>query len=149
MTLDPRIETTPPTALGETLGFRRDVEVGAGRAVQEYEAGMHMCHSGGIVQGGFVTAWIDAAMARAVRSLGMEDVVPLTLEIKVSYFAPARPGALLAEAWIERSGRTTCFAEGQLKTVDGQVLAKSSSTIRLGSMARARAGSEKALMGKG
>jgi len=149
MTIDPRIETIPPTALGETLGYRRDVEIGEGRAVQEYEAGMHMCHSGGIVQGGFVTAWIDAAMARAVRSLGMEDVVPLTLEIKVSYFAPARPGLVHAEAWIERAGRSTCFAEGLLRTPEGEVLAKSSSTIRLGSMARARAGSEKALAKKG
>jgi CheY-like chemotaxis protein len=25
-----------------------------------------MCHSGGVVQGGFVTGWIDAAMAHAI-----------------------------------------------------------------------------------
>ncbi|MGR3322266.1 MAG: PaaI family thioesterase [Pseudooceanicola sp.] len=141
-------QTHENNPLGETLGFRREIEGGQGRCVLEYEAGMHMCHSGGIVQGGFVTAWIDAAMARAVRTLGIEDVLPLTLEIKVSYFAPARPGLVWAEAWLERTGRSMCFAEGYLKTPEGDVLAKASSTIRLGSSSRAKAASAKSLAGK-
>lgn len=138
-------ETAP---VSQTLGFQRVVQSEKGRSVLEYRAGMHMCHSGGIVQGGFVAAWIDAAMAHAVRSLGQEDVVPLTLEMKTSYFAAARPGIVLAEAWLERAGRSTCFAEGRLTTESGEVLAKASSTIRIGSAARARAAAEKALAGK-
>ena len=38
----------------------------------------------------------------------------MSLEMKVSYFAPARPGRVIAEGWIERRGRVTCFAEGRL-----------------------------------
>ena len=34
------------------------------------------------------------------------------LEIKVSFFAPVRPGLVVAEGWIERRGRKTCFLEG-------------------------------------
>jgi uncharacterized protein (TIGR00369 family) len=98
--------------------------------VIEYEVGPQMCHSGGVAQGGFVCGWIDAAMAHASLSL-LPDMTPMSLELKVSYFAPARPGRVLAEGWIERQGRATCFAEGRLLDLQGKVLAKASSTIRL------------------
>ncbi len=52
-----------PHALSQSLGLERVVDHGeSGRAVIHYRARMDMCHSGGIVQGGFVTGWIDAAM---------------------------------------------------------------------------------------
>jgi uncharacterized protein (TIGR00369 family) len=113
-----------------TLGQVRVVESEAGRAVIEYEVGPQMCHSGGVAQGGFVCGWIDAAMAYASLSI-MPDMTPMSLELKVSYFAPARPGRVTAEGWIERRGRATCFAEGRLLDPAGKVLAKASSTIRL------------------
>ncbi len=101
--------------LSRTLGLVHIVEMDpAGRAQIEYRAGMHMCHSGGVVQGGFVSGWIDAAMAHAAIAMGGPDVSPMTLELKVSYFAPARPGLVIAEGWVERRGRSTCFFEGRL-----------------------------------
>jgi acyl-coenzyme A thioesterase PaaI-like protein len=52
-----------PHALSRTLGLDRVIDHGeSGRAVIRYVARMDHCHSGGIVQGGFVTGWIDAAM---------------------------------------------------------------------------------------
>src|SRR5215467_8444512 len=101
-----------------------------GRAVIEYEVGPQMCHSGGVAQGGFVCGWIDTAMAHASISL-LPEMTPMSLELKVSYFAPARPGRVTAEGWIERRGKSTCFAEGRLIDREGKVLAKASSTIRL------------------
>ena len=89
-----------------------------------------MCHSGGVAQGGFICGWIDAAMARASLTQSPE-LTPMSLELKVSYFAPVRPGRVVAEGWIERRGRSTAFAEGRLLDPAGQVLAKASSTIRL------------------
>ncbi|ODT85709.1 PaaI family thioesterase [Phenylobacterium sp. SCN 70-31] len=117
-------------SLASALGQVRVVSLESGRAVIEYEVGPHMCHSGGVAQGGFVCGWIDAAMAHASISQS-PDVTPMSLELKVSYFAPARPGRVLAEGWIERAGRSTCFAEGRLIDLDGNVLAKATSTIRL------------------
>lgn len=128
--------SSPDPGLHQSLGQVRVVEMAEGRAVIEYLAGMHMCHSGGVVQGGFVCGWIDAAMAHAVMSEAGMDVTPMSLELKVSFFAPARPGPVFAEGWIERRGRSTCFVEGLLRNAAGEVLAKGSSTIRL--MARAR-----------
>ncbi len=127
----------PPSDLSETLGLVRVVEMDpAGRARIEYRAGAHMCHSGGVVQGGFVTGWIDAAMAHAAIAMAGPDVVPMSLELKVSFFAPARPGVLTAEAWVEKRGRSTCFFEGRLLDAEGRVLAKASSTLMLADRAR-------------
>jgi uncharacterized protein (TIGR00369 family) len=103
----------------------------SGRAVVEYQAGLHMCHSGGVVQGGFISGWLDAAMAHAaIARLGTE-MTPMSLELKISFYAPARPGLVIAEGWVERAGRSTCFTEGRLTDRSGAVLAKASSTIRL------------------
>src|SRR5438477_11011929 len=119
------VAAAPPPGLLEALGQVRVVSVDpeAARAVIEYRVGPHMCHSGGVAQGGFVCGWIDSAMAHASISL-MPEMTPMSLELKVSYFAPARPGRVIAEGWIERRGRATCFAEGRLLDLDGKVLAK-------------------------
>ena len=56
--------------LYETMGLLRVVELDpAGRAVLEYEAGAHLCHSGGVVQGGFVIGagiLLDTFLVRTV-----------------------------------------------------------------------------------
>jgi len=119
-----------PSDLQKAMGLVRVIACENGRATIEYNVGAHMCHSGGIAQGGFVGGWIDAAISTASNSLAPEKN-PLTLELKVSYFSPTRPGIVIAEGWIERRGRTTCFGEGRLTDQAGQILAKASSTIRL------------------
>jgi uncharacterized protein (TIGR00369 family) len=134
-----------PGSLHETMGFQRRSHWGEGRAVIEYLAGTHMCHSGGIVQGGFVTGWIDAAMAQALMSLVGVEQTPISLEIKVSFFAPARPGLVVAEGRVERAGRSTCFVEGDLRDASRTLLAKASSTVRLIPREKAEAGSRAAL----
>jgi len=102
-----------------------------GRAIIHYRARMDMCHSGGIVQGGFVTGWIDAAMAHVVMAQSEDAANPLSLEIKVSFLKPATPGLIIAEAWIERAGRSIAFVEGLIRTEAGEVLAKATSTMKL------------------
>jgi len=121
-----------PHGVAKLLGFERLVDSGAqsGRAVLHFRPTMEMCHSGGIVQGGFITGWIDMAMAHVLMAQpGQKN--PLSLEIKVSFLASARPGLLIAEAWIERQGRSTAFVEGRLINEAGEVLAKASSTMKL------------------
>lgn len=129
--------TFAPDALSATLGLIRIVEMlPEGRASIEYTAGLHMCHSGGVVQGGFVTGWIDAAMAHATMAMTGPDMIPMSLDINVSFFAPARPGTVIAEAWVVRRGRSICFLEGQLRDTAGAILAKASSTLTLIDRAR-------------
>ncbi|MDO9338697.1 MAG: PaaI family thioesterase [Caulobacteraceae bacterium] len=145
MTDTPRFEND----LNATLGLVRRVEMNPeGRAILEYEAGLHMCHSGGVVQGGFVTGWIDAAMAHALIARHGEGFVPMSLELKVSFFASARPGRVFAEAWVEGGGKSTVFMEGRLTDPAGKVLAKATSTLRLMDRSRVE-GSAKAAMAGG
>tara|TARA_R100000908_G_scaffold32918_1_gene15120 strand:+ start:1151 stop:1588 length:438 start_codon:yes stop_codon:yes gene_type:complete len=132
-------------SLNETLGLIRVVSSDdVGHARLEYEAKQAQCHSGGVVQGGFISGWIDAAMAHAAMARNGPGIVPMTLELKVSYFAPTRPGLVIAEAWVERHGKRTSFYEGHLKDAAGTVLAKATSTILLADMNRVVAASKKA-----
>ena len=124
-------DTGPEGSLSHSLAQRRIVRFDPGHAVIEYEVLPAICHSGGVAQGGFVAGWIDAAMAHAVMAKYGFERVPISLELKVSYFAPANPGRVLAEGWIEKAGGRTVFAEGRLTTLDGKILAKASSTISL------------------
>jgi acyl-CoA thioesterase len=147
--------TDPQDALPEqdllyvTMGLHRIVEMTVeGTARIEYNAGAHMCHSGGVVQGGFVTGWIDAAMAHAAIARAGPGLTPMTLEIKVSFLAPVRPGLVIAEACAVRHGRKTCFYEGSLKDAAGNLLAKASSTMLLADRAKVEAAA-KAALGEG
>ncbi len=118
--------------LNKSLGFVRLVSSDpAGRVTNEYEAGPHMCHSGGIVQGGFTTGWLDSVMAGSVMAMSGGEMTPMSLELKISFFAPVRPGKVIAEGWVEKAGRSVCFTESRLLDESGAVLAKASSTLRL------------------
>lgn len=131
--------------LYETMGLVRIVEMDAtGRAVLEYQAKAEQCHSGGVVQGGFVSGWIDAAMAHAAIAVAGHAVTPLTLEMKVSFLAPVRPGPVFAEGWAVRHGRKACFYEGALKDETGSVLAKASCTMLLADRGRVEAAAKAA-----
>ncbi len=126
------VESAEPSvlqALGDGVCTELDPE--AGRAVIEFTVKPEFCHSGGVAQGGFVTGWIDSAMAHAIIGRYGQQFWVATLEIKISFFRPAGPGKVRAEGWIERAGKQTVFCEGRLLDLNGEVLAKGTSTIRL------------------
>ena len=140
------IEADMNNPLYRAMGLKRIVTMDPeGRATLEYEAREEMCHSGGVVQGGFITGWIYAAMAHAAMARHGEGITPMSLELKVSFFAPTRPGLVIAEGWVERPGRRTTFYEGHLKAPDGTVLAKATSTILIADAARVQKASDAAL----
>jgi acyl-CoA thioesterase len=119
------------------LGMERLIDVGKdGRAVLECRATPEICHSGGVVQGGFITGWIDAAMAYATMAASEFTLSPLSLEIKISFLRPAGPGLYHAEAWVERMGRSTAFLEGRLLNEAGEVVAKGTSMAKLIKMSK-------------
>lgn len=122
----------------KTMGFVRIVEIDrkVGRAVIEFEAKQNQCHSGNIVQGGFVTGWIDNAMATAAMAGTNFERVSMSLDIKIAFYQSAHPGLVVAEGWIERLGGRTVFAEGLLRTPEGEIIAKGMSTIALKSHKR-------------
>ena len=123
----------PPTDLNESLGMVEVVSFDKDTTCvrMEYEAKMAFCHSGGVVQGGFVTGWIDAAMAHSVIMATDYAMSPLSLEIKITFLKSVSPGRVFAEGWIEKRGRSLAFLEGRLLDEAGDVLAKGTSTAKL------------------
>lgn len=89
------------------------------------------CHSGDIVQGGFVTAMLDAAMSHAV--FGVDDSVAAlsSLEIKTSYLDATRAGKLVATGRVRKLGYKTAFLEGELRNAEGTLTATSSSVAKV------------------
>jgi uncharacterized protein (TIGR00369 family) len=96
-----------------------------------YSLDESFCHSGGIVQGGFVTGMLDASMAHAVIAIYRRYVVVASLEIKVSFLEIARPGELAAFARPVRMGKSIAFLEAELLDTDGRLLATATSTAKV------------------
>ena len=69
---------------------------------------------------------IAATIARSVDAFNVAIVA--TLEIKVSYFEIARPGALTSKARILKLGKSIGFYEAELFDEAGTLLARSTST---------------------
>ena len=99
--------------------------------VMNFHASKAFCHSGDIVQGGFITGMLDATMSHAVLAAVKKPIVLPTLEIKVSFLEIARMGDLVATGTVVRLGKSVVFLEGQLKDPQGKLLATASSTARI------------------
>lgn len=94
----------------------------------EFDIGKDYCHSIDIVQGGFVTAMLDAAMSHAL-FLHDPDIVGLSsLEIKTTYLEPTRAGKLRVEGWAIKQGYKIVFMEGHVYNEDN-VLTATASTV--------------------
>jgi uncharacterized protein (TIGR00369 family) len=84
----------------------------------------------GVVHGGLVCTLLDSVAGCAVQSTLPAGTGYTSLEIKVSYLRPvtAESGELTARGWVTRRGRRATFAEGEVRTADGKVVATASST---------------------
>jgi acyl-CoA thioesterase len=87
------------------------------------------CHTNGtIAQGGFITAWLDAAMAHAViHDTGHTQTV-FSLEIKVSFYEKVAPGNGRVEGRVIRRGKRVAFLEAALYNSAGKLAAEATST---------------------
>lgn len=88
------------------------------------------CHSGDVLQGGFSASMLDATMAYV--ALCIDDTIEHipSLEIKVSFIAPGRPGTLVCTARPVRLGGSIGFLEAELHQHDNLV-ATATATYRI------------------
>jgi acyl-CoA thioesterase len=117
---------------GETLGLNvlrfqsepPEIEI-------EFEAKYEFTHSEGqVVQGGFVAAMLDAPMAHLLMGLFEEPIVPMTLDINVSYLAPSKPGKLNCVAEVVQLGKSTAFMSSRLYQQE-KLVATATSTVKI------------------
>ena len=114
----------PPTAilLGQEL---LEVDSAAGRVRMKFQPGPECCNPMGNVQGGFVVAMLDDAAAFAAIVKSGERIAIPTIELKASFFAPARAGVpLFAEGRCIKLGKRIAFMEADLTDEAGTLLAR-------------------------
>ena len=70
----------------------RERAVGEGRAEIALVAEAHHLNPAGVVHGGAIATLVNVAMGKAVGSLNDDDETPVTIEMKVNYLEPGRPG---------------------------------------------------------
>lgn len=118
------------THLWTTLGYRRLAwDVGsttiAWDATPEYG---FPTSSGTVIQGGLVTAVLDAAMGGACWSVLDADQAFLTADLRVEFLRSTRVGTVTATGTVVRRTRRVVFCEAQLIDDAGLLLAVSRCT---------------------
>lgn len=113
-----------------TLGYRRVAWVPGGTTI-EWDAGTEYCFptaGGPVVQGGLVTALLDAAMGGACWTVLDRDQAFLTADLRVEFLRQARPGTLRATGEVVRRTRRVVFCTADLYDGAGELLASSRCT---------------------
>ena len=100
-------------------------------AEMKFLIGEDLTHSNGtIVQGGFITAMLDASMAHLLILKGESKINPLSLNVNVAFLAPGKPGEFVASSKIDRLGKSVAFTSATLHQGD-LLIATASATNKL------------------
>ena len=126
-----RLNSHAPKFLGMMGGHIVAINAGERSCTFEFNISHDYCHSVDVVQGGFVTAMLDAAMTHAAFAIDPGVVNVSSLEIKTNYLEPTRAGRLRAVGFILKSGYKLAFMEGRLYDEQGQLTATTSTVAKL------------------
>ncbi|MHB8449133.1 MAG: PaaI family thioesterase [Mycobacteriales bacterium] len=85
----------------------------------------------GKVQGGILAAMLDDTMGPALIATLPPGHFNPTLEMKVSFFAPANVGPIWGRGRVVQSGRTNAFVEADLVDENERLIARGSATLRI------------------
>jgi uncharacterized protein (TIGR00369 family) len=97
----------------------------------EWDAPEDYCFRAGagpIVQGGLVTAMLDAAMGGACWTVLNRDEAFLTVDLRVEFLRATRPSTLQATGEVVRRTRRVVFCAAELRDLAGTLLAASRCT---------------------
>ena len=125
---NPRLESFINLMGGRITAFDTEAKT----CTFEFDISTDYCHSGDIVQGGFVTAMMDAATTFALYGAnGRAKPTVSTLEIKTNYFEPSRAGRLTVVGRVVREGYRIAFMEGEVYDHNGTLTANASTVAKL------------------
>jgi uncharacterized protein (TIGR00369 family) len=102
--------------LWSTLGYRR-LAWEPGATAIAWDATVDYCFpsaGGPIVQGGLVTALLDAAMGGSCWTVLDRDQAFLTADLRVEFLRSARPGTVSAHGWVVRRTRRVVFCAAEM-----------------------------------
>ena len=116
--------------VGELIGFRI-VEMRDGQAVAVLQTGPQHANPRGAVHGGILCDIADAAMGMAYASILPKDTSFATVEMKINFFRPVWIAKLRAEARVLHKGKSTGYAECEIKDEKDRLIAKSNATFMI------------------
>ncbi|RPI24219.1 MAG: PaaI family thioesterase [Actinobacteria bacterium] len=121
----------PPPIAG-LLGWRLlHADADNGRVRVEFTAREEFLNPAGTVQGGMLAAMLDDTMGPALMASAEGSIMAPTVEFKVNFVRPARPGRLIGTGWVVHRGRSLALLGGELHDEDGNLIATATATARL------------------
>jgi uncharacterized protein (TIGR00369 family) len=122
----------PPPPAAKLLGWKvLEATPGSGRIRVQFEAIQAFTNPMGNVQGGFLAAMLDDTLGPALATTFSEREFAPTLELKVNFVRPAKPGVLVGTGWVVHRGGSVAFLQGELHNAAGDLLATATATARL------------------
>ena len=111
------------------LGIRF-TEVEPGRCVAELVVGEHLLNPFGAAHGAVLASLVDHMMGSAVFAIIPRGTWPATLEFKVNYLAPTRPGILRATSRVVSLTKKTAVVAVDCEN-DGRLVGTALGTLAL------------------
>jgi uncharacterized protein (TIGR00369 family) len=122
----------PPPPAAKLLGWKvLEAVPGSGRIRVQFEASRDFTNPMGNVQVGFVAAMLDDTLGPALATTFAENEFAPTLELKVSFIRPVKPGRLIGTGRVVHRGAAVSFLEGELRNTTDDILATATATARL------------------
>ncbi len=122
----------PRPAIAETL--KADIiefDEEQGTLSSRFVAGHEFTNPTGAVQGGILTAMLDATIGPCMgMTLGDNEFAP-TLNINVSFIAAAAPGDFVGHARLINQGRSICYGSAELFDQRGKLVATATATAKV------------------
>jgi uncharacterized protein (TIGR00369 family) len=111
----------------------RIVEVAHGRLVLEGnltgEAHGFPTSRGTVIHGGAIATLADEALASVAFTAAEEGETTVTVDLKVDFLRPAKPGRLLARATVRHRTRRLAFCEATVEQDGGPIVAEARAVI--------------------
>ncbi|MBI1397272.1 MAG: hotdog fold thioesterase [Betaproteobacteria bacterium] len=124
-----------PSALEISIPFAdlldmRRLSESPGTCTAELVIRPELTNSWGVAHGGAVASLLDMTLGMSAKTLDPDAIGSATIEFKVNFIAAAT-GRIRAEARATRAGRSLVFAEGEVRSESGELLAKATGTFKL------------------
>src|SRR5258706_345314 len=124
-------------ACAATLGWtllQADGQTGAIKV--GFDGKKEFCNPAGNIQGGFLTAMLDDTMGPTILVKSAGRLHSATIDLAVSFIAPARCGQLIGFGYIVNLGKTIAHLRGELFDPDGRLVATATASARIMAMGK-------------
>jgi uncharacterized protein (TIGR00369 family) len=123
MNLEMQLKLAKNTPYYEYLGIEV-VEADEGFAKLRLDFKDHLTHPFGYFHGGAIASLADSAGINAVLTTLNDEEKALILEMKINYLLPVKDAVVFAEGKVIHKGKKFAVADVDVKSDDGQLVAK-------------------------